>query len=53
MQLAKQCRNRTTISVTEMVVCNRDMWETEVKETKITSLQSLLQRWWSVTEIGG
>ena len=53
MLLAKTMPNRTTISVTEMVVCNRDRWETEVKETKITSLQSLLQRWWSVTEIGG
>ena len=26
MQLAKQCPNRTTISVTEMVVCNREWW---------------------------
>ena len=45
--------NRTAISVIEMVVCKGDRWETEVKETKITSLQSLLQRWWSVIEIGG
>ena len=26
MQLAKQCPNRTTMSVTEMVVCHREWW---------------------------
>ena len=34
MLLAKAMPNRTTISVTEMVVCNRDRWETEDKTKK-------------------
>ena len=37
-----------------MVVCNRDRWVTEkIKLSTLTSLQSLWQRWWSVTKIGG
>ena len=46
MQLAKTIPNHTTISVTEMVVCNRDWWvNRNKKKINLTSLQSLKGRW--------